>query len=381
MTAATDNQSPLRDLRVLDFTTLLPGPLATLFFAEAGASVVKIERPGGGDRGRANQPQHQGESIQFALLHRGKKSIALDLKLADARAQALRLASEADVLVEQFRPGVMDRLGLGYEALKTHNPRLIYCSISGFGQDGPSAQVAGHDMNYIARTGMLALSVDSNNRPTMPHGAVADIGGGSLPAVINVLMALIARQASGVGCHLDIAMAENTFAWLPRALAPVFLGQPAPEGRTYRHTGGSPRYGIYMAADGVALSAAPIEEPFWRRFTDLIGLKPDERDDSGDPFGVRDRVAARIATRTSVEWMVIFGSEDVCVEIVQDVAAAFNDPHFRARGVFARELRLHEGRNIPALPLPLASVFTRPEGDTYPDLGSTQPDAADIWRR
>ena len=374
-------EGPLHGLRVLDFTTLLPGPLATLHLAEAGACVVKIERPGGGDRGRANQPQHKGEAIQFALLHRGKKSVALDLKDKAARAHVIRLATEADVLVEQFRPGVMERLGLGYQALSALNPRLIYCSISGFGQTGPASQVAGHDINYIARTGMLALSVDENGRPVMPHGAMADIGGGSLPAVTNILMALIARGKTGKGCFLDIAMAENTLAWLPRALGPVLLGQPAPEAKTYRHTGGSPRYGVYMAKDGVALAAAPIEEPFWKKFIALIGLSEAEADDHRDPMGVRRRVAERIAAKTGDEWLAIFGDADVCVSAVQDVGAALRDPHFTARGLFARDLNLHDGKRIPALPLPLSPGFVRQEADTYPALGATAPDAADIWRR
>jgi crotonobetainyl-CoA:carnitine CoA-transferase CaiB-like acyl-CoA transferase len=372
---------PLHGLKVLDFTTLLPGPLATLHLAEAGACVIKIERPGGGDRGRTNQPQHEGQAIQFALLHRGKKSVALDLKDPAGKAHIMRLAAEADVLVEQFRPGVMDRLGLGYADLGRRNPRLIYCSISGFGQTGPASHEAGHDLNYVARTGMLALSVDAGGKPVMPQGAVADIGGGSLPAVTNILMALIARQSTGKGCFLDIAMAENTLCWLPRALAPVLLGRPAPDGRTYRHTGGSPRYGVYVARDGVALAAAPIEEPFWRTFTQLLGLSPAEADDAGDPMGVRGRIERRIAEKSAAEWMAVFDGHDACVSIVQDVGAALQDPHFKARGVFDRELELQGGKRIPALPLPLAPDFLRQEADTYPALGSTAPDADDIWQR
>ncbi len=213
---------PLAGIRVLDFTTLLPGPLATLMLVDAGASVVKIESPKGGDRGRANQPRDGEESIQFALLNKGKKSLALDLKSDAGRTAVLGLAYQADVLVEQFRPGVMARLGLGYEALKARNPRLVYCSISGYGQTGPLAQAVGHDVNYVARSGMLALSVGADGHPVLPAAAAADIGGGSMPAVTNILMALLQRHASGhrhgrEHAGLDATRTGAGTAWSPHA--------------------------------------------------------------------------------------------------------------------------------------------------------------------
>lgn len=369
---------PLEDLRVLDFTTLLPGPLATLFLAEAGASVLKIERPTG-DPGRNSRTRHQGEPVEFALLNRGKKSMVADLKRPEDKRIVMRLANEADVLVEQFRPGVMTRLGLGYEQLQAGNPRLIYCSISGYGQTGPLAQVAGHDLNYVARSGMLGQSVDGDGKPVLPQGLIADIGGGTYPAVINILMALQSRSATGRGCHLDIAMCENTFAWMRNALAPVFVGKPATAPNHHPHTGGSPRYMVYLAKDGVALAVAPIEEPFWQRFCEIIGLPPDQRDDRADPAGVRERVAARLAERLASEWTTLFAGEDVCVEIVQDVNAAFDEPHFKARGVFDRHLRLHDGHDVPALPVPLDGQFTRREPASYPALGSIDLNGTDPW--
>ncbi len=372
---------PLAGIRVLDFTTLLPGPLATLMLVDAGASVVKIESPNGGDRGRANQPRDGDESIQFALLNKGKKSLALDLKSDAGREATLRLAGQADVLVEQFRPGVMARLGLGYEALKARNPRLVYCSISGYGQTGPLAQAVGHDVNYVARSGMLALSVGADGHPVLPAGAAADIGGGSMPAVTNILLALLHRHATGAGCHLDIAMAENTLAWMPRALAPGLLGQPTPPAAQGRHTGGSPRYGIYVTSDGVALAAAPIEAHFWKRFCELIGLSPTEADDSREPLQVKERVRARIAAHDAAHWLALFEGEDVCVTRVQDAAAALVDPHFVARGVWRRELRLHNGKTLPALPVPLCSALVDPRPAGYPTLGQHRADDPDIWQR
>ena len=178
---------PLEGIRVLDFGTLLPGPLATLMLADAGASVVKVEAAGG-DGARAHTPFDGGESLHFALLNRGKKSVVLDLKSPEGKAAALKLATEADVLLDQFRPGVMQRLGLDYASVQAVNPRIIYCSLTGYGQDGPLARTPGHDINYLARSGMLAVGRGADGHPVIPAAAVADIGGGTLPAVVNKVL-------------------------------------------------------------------------------------------------------------------------------------------------------------------------------------------------
>src|ERR1700716_1571476 len=208
---------PLSGLVVLDFTTLLPGPLATLMLAEAGAEVIKIERPGGEEM-RGYAPHHDGESAFFSLLNRGKKSLVLDLKSGEGHAALSPLLARADILVEQFRPGVMDRLGLGFEAVRAINPRIVYCSISGYGQSGPRAEEAGHDLNYIGNTGLLALNPGPS--PTVPPALVADIGGGSFPAVLNILLGLRQRDLTGAGCHLDIAMADAMFTFAHRPRVP-----------------------------------------------------------------------------------------------------------------------------------------------------------------
>jgi crotonobetainyl-CoA:carnitine CoA-transferase CaiB-like acyl-CoA transferase len=189
---------PLSGLLVLDFTTLLPGPLAALMLAEAGAEVVKIERPGGEDM-RRYPPFWEGESAAFALLNRGKTSLVADLKSKDGQTKLNVLLEKTDVLVEQFRPGVMNRLGFGYDAVRALNPRLIYCSISGYGQSGPRAGEAGHDLNYIGNTGLLSLQPGPADRPVVPPALVADIGGGTGPAVINILLALRQREQTGNG--------------------------------------------------------------------------------------------------------------------------------------------------------------------------------------
>jgi alpha-methylacyl-CoA racemase len=226
----------LSDILVLDFTTLLPGPLATLMLAEAGAEVIKVERPDGEDM-RKFSPHFDGEAAAFALLNRGKKSVALDLKRKTDRERLWPIIARTDVLVEQFRPGVMERLGLDYKTIAKANPRIIYCSISGYGQEGPRAGEAGHDINYIAATGLLALQTGPADRPVMPPGLIADIGGGSMPAVINILLGLRQRDVTGRGCHLDIAMADAmfTFAWYALAIGQTTGKFPGPG--ELRHTG------------------------------------------------------------------------------------------------------------------------------------------------
>src|SRR4051812_24032517 len=199
---------PLTRLLVLDFSTLLPGPMATLLLAEAGAEVVKVERPGTGDEMRLYEPRIGEHSANFLLLNRGKRSIALDLKSADDQARLRPLLERADVLVEQFRPGVMDRLGLGYAAVAALNPRIVYCSITGYGHTGPKRDRAGHDLNYQGDAGMLGLSHGPPDRPVVPPALVADIAGGAYPALINILLALREREHTGSGRFLDIAMAD-----------------------------------------------------------------------------------------------------------------------------------------------------------------------------
>lgn len=379
--ACPGNLAPLSGLRVLDFSVQLPGPLATLLLAEAGATVVKVERPDGGDLARAAHGNSESENLEFAFLNRGKKSVVLNLKDSEDQAHARRLASEADVLVEQFRPGVMARLGLGYADLATINPRLVYCSISGYGQQGTRARKAGHDLNYVALAGLLSICVDQQGRPTLPHTQIADVGGGTFPAIINILLALKHRDATGAGCHLDISMTDNVLMWMRRALAPVLSGTaPYAPGR-HPSSGGLARYAIYITRDGEELAVAAIEEQFWQRFCDLIGMPKDARDDHREPDLVREKIAGLVSSRSGKEWRDLFEHEDVCVEFVRSVSDALEDPHFRSRGIFDRRLRLHRDAEVSALPTCLCVQFRTPGTESYPALGDTSPSGSDIWTR
>jgi len=347
---------PLTGLLVLDFTTLLPGPLATLMLAEAGAEVIKIERPGGEEM-RRHPPMLNGGSVPFALLNRGKRSLVLDLKSRDDQAQLAPLIARADILVEQFRPGVMERLGLGYAAVRAINPRLVYCSISGYGQSGPRAGEAGHDLNYIGNTGLLALAPGAPDRPTVPPALVADIGGGSFPAVMNILLALRAREQTGEGCHLDIAMADAmfTFAWHALAAGQATGRHPAPG--EARLTGGSPRYQLYPTRDGALVCCAALEQRFWLAFCAAIGLAAALIDDEADPAATLAAVARLIAARSAAEWRPILAAADCCATLMTSLEEAMRDPHFVARGLFAGRVAAADGTAIAALPVPIAPCF------------------------
>ncbi|MDB5924146.1 MAG: acyl-CoA transferase [Betaproteobacteria bacterium] len=360
---------PLKGVRVLDFSTLLPGPLATLILAEAGAEVIKIERPGRGDEMRSYEPKFGSDSVNFAMLNRGKRSIAIDLKQAGARDTLKPLLETADVIVEQFRPGVMDRLGLGYEALRAINPRIVYCAVTGYGQHGPRADVAAHDLNYVAESGMLSLTAGSDGAPVLPAALVADIAGGTYPAVINILLALRECDRTGVGCKLDIAMADNLFTLMYWGLGNGLAAGEWPASAADLVTGGSPRYNIYRTRDDRFLAAAPLEQKFWHNFCALLDLPVELRDDRADPAATRNAVAQRVRTHTADELRSLFSEQDVCCAIVTTLRDALADPHFAARGLFARALSAGT-QTIPALPVPVVDPFRSTEKVAgYPELG------------
>lgn len=365
---------PLSDILVLDFTTLLPGPLATLMLAEAGAEVIKIERPGGEDM-RAYPPRFDGFAAAFALLNRGKKSLALDLKREEDRTRLMPLLERADVLVEQFRPGVMERLGLGYEAVRAINPRLVYCSISGYGQEGPRAGEAGHDLNYIGNTGLLALQPGPPDRPVVPPALIADIAGGSFPAVINIMMGLRQRDRTGQGCRLDIAMADAmfTFAWYALAEAQATGHFPGPG--EIRLAGGSPRYQLYPTNDGKLVACAALEQKFWMSFVGAIGLPLAQANDLADPAGTKAAVAAIVAREDAEHWRPILAKADCCATIVASLEEALCDPHFVARGLFAHTVTGETGKAMQALPVPIAAEFRDAAGaKPAPKLGGSSQD-------
>ena len=363
--------APLDGLLVLDFSTLLPGPLATLLLAEAGAEVIKIERPGRGEDLRHYEPKWGTDSVTFALLNRGKKSLALDLKDPADRAKLEPLLARADVLVEQFRPGVMARLGLDYESLSAINPGLVYCAITGYGQTGPKRLRAGHDLNYIGDAGLLSLASGPADRPVVPPGLIADIAGGAYPGVMNILLALKARDRSGKGCQLDVAMTENVLPFTFWALGQGQAHDRWPADGAEQLSGGSPRYKLYPTADGRLAAIAALEQKFWTAFCTAIDLEPAWRDDRRDPAGTAGRITEIIAARPASHWAQVFEQADCCCSIVQDLEQACEDPQIKARGTLDETLVNEDGGRIPALPVPIDPVLrARPgEPQSAPPLG------------
>ena len=363
---------PLEGIFVLDFSTLLPGPLATLMLAEAGADVVKVERPGTGEDMRATEPRFEGESLGYVIINRGKKCIELDLKSSRAIKELTPLIEKADILVEQFRPGVMERLGLGYEAVKAINENIIYCSITGYGQTGPKRLSAGHDLNYIGDGGLLSVSSGPSEQPTIPPALIADIGGGTYPAVINILLALRQRDQTGTGSYIDIAMSDNVFAFSYRSFAQgAALGEDLRNGGEML-TGGSPRYHLYTAADGRLVAVGALEQKFWDAFCEAIDLDPAYRDDAKDPEATIRAVGKILSERSSTHWQPILADTDCCCSIVRNMNEVRSDPHFQARGIFDWSVEGADGGLMPAHPIPIAQQFRLPAAEplSAPRLGA-----------
>ncbi len=378
--ASRPAELPLSGVKVLDFSGLVPGPLATLILFEAGAEVTKVERPGKGDEMRSYTPKLGDDSANFALLNRGKKSLAVDLKDDDQLAALLEGIPDFDVLVEQFRPGVMDRLGLGYDRVSKLNPGIVYCSITGYGQTGPKTKVAGHDLNYVAESGLLD-QIDASGSPVLPHALLGDIGGGTYPAVMNILLALIERSRTGTGRHLDVSMAEGVFPFLYWGLAQGHStgDWPVPGGDLV--TGGSPRYNLYRTADDRYVAAAPLEPAFWGSFCEIVGLDPDLRDDEKDPGKTRAAIEALIRREDSSVWDERFADVDVCCSTVATLEEAVQDPNFVERGLFdfkvgPPEIEPDPGAAAAARPVDApvrpAAPISAPPGTGFSNLTPTQ---------
>jgi crotonobetainyl-CoA:carnitine CoA-transferase CaiB-like acyl-CoA transferase len=307
---------PLEGMRVLDLTRLLPGPYCTLLLADMGADVIKVEDTTGGDYLRANPPiASSGMSIHFHVLNRNKRSIALDLKQKEGRELLLELAGGwANVLVEQFRPGVMERLGLDYETVKEANPAIVYCSITGYGQDGPYRDVAGHDINYLGYAGVLASTGPAGGAPSICGVQIADLGGGGMFGALSILMAYTHALRSGEGQHVDVSMMDGSLSWLTINTGELLTGGPPPPRGSQLLWGCTPCYNVYESADGY-MAVGAIEAKFWKRMCEVLG-RPDYADQQFC-FERFDEMFAWLRDtfkqKTRDEWMELFGSEDACV--------------------------------------------------------------------
>ncbi len=344
---------PLAGVRVLDLTRLLPGPFATWILADLGADVVKVEDPAGGDWLRFLPPLRGEQSDAYHALNRGKRSIALDLRRPAGAAALRRLAAGADAVVEQFRPGVMDRLGIGFEALRAVNPRVVLCSISGYGQDGPYAARAGHDIDYCAYTGVLAAN-GPPERPLPPGVQVADVAGGSWPAVAGILAAVVRARATGQGGHVDVSMTEGALAMLA-LMAGIAEGRRTPIVRGGELlNGGAACYGVYRTKDGRFVALGALEPKFFQAFCAGVGrpeLSDRQLEDGGR--GPRAELEAIFATRTRDEWAAFAAAHDACLAPVLEGDEPRSDPQLRARGAFVDVPAPREGRSIRAVASPV----------------------------
>jgi crotonobetainyl-CoA:carnitine CoA-transferase CaiB-like acyl-CoA transferase len=352
---------PLAGVRVLDLTRLLPGPFATMVLADLGADVVKVEALEGGDWLRGLPPLAGEQSGAFHAVNRNKRSVALDLRRPEGVAAFLRLAARADAVIESFRPGVVDRLGIGWEALRAANARVVLCSISGYGQDGPYAARAGHDLDYVALAGVLAAN-GPPERP-LPLGAqVADVAGGAWPAVAGLLAALLRARATGEGAHVDVSMTEGALALLAMPLGIAWArGAPLERGRELL-TGGAACYGIYRTKDGRFVALGALEPKFFAAFCAAVGrpeLAPRQLEDGG--AGPRAELEAIFAGRSRDDWAAFAAEHDVCLAPVLEGDEPRDDPQLRARGAFVEVPTPWEGRAVPGIASPV-----RIRGETAP---------------
>ncbi|AVH55254.1 MULTISPECIES: CaiB/BaiF CoA transferase family protein [Streptomyces] len=365
--AGTPGQGPLTGVRVVELAGIGPGPFAAMLLADLGADVVRVDRPGGA--GLAINPEYD-------ITNRNKRSVIIDLKTKDGQDRVLDLVGRADILIEGYRPGVAERLGVGPETCHARNPRLVYGRMTGWGQEGPLAQRAGHDIAYIALTGTLGMIGRPDEPPTVPANLVGDYAGGSLYLVVGVLAGLHHARATGAGQVVDAAIVDGA-----AHLAAMIHGMFAAGGWQDRRganllDGGCPYYGTYETADGQYMAVGALEQQFYDEFVELLGIgeHASARKDLARWGELRETVAARFKTRTRDEWTAVFEGTDACVAPVLSLSEAPAHPHLAARGTFVD----HDGITQPA-PAPRFSV-TRTAVRTGPARpGADTADVARDW--
>ncbi|MCT9142651.1 CaiB/BaiF CoA transferase family protein [Streptomyces violarus] len=359
-TARTPGHGPLTGVRVVELAGIGPGPFAAMLLADLGADVVRVDRPGG--PGLAIDPAYD-------VTNRNKRSVVVDLKSPDGADHVLDLAARADILVEGYRPGVAERLGVGPEACHARNPRLVYGRMTGWGQDGPLAERAGHDIAYIAPTGTLGMIGRPDEPPAVPANLLGDYAGGSLYLVVGVLAALNHARATGTGQVVDAAIVDGT-----AHLATMIHGMLAAGGWQDRRganllDGGCPYYGTYETADGRHMAVGALEPRFYEEFLTLLGIEDQAtaRKDVTRWGELREQIAVRFKTRTRDEWTAVFAGSDACVAPVLSLREAPHHPHLAARGTFTDHGGITQPAPAPRFSATPTSVRTgpaRPGADT-----------------
>ncbi len=357
----------LEGLKVLDLTRLLPGGYCTLLLADMGADVLKVEDPFGGDYMRWFPPKVNEESAYFLAVNRNKKSMKLNLKHERGKEIFKELAKHYDVLVEGFRPGVMDRLGLGYEEISNINPRIIYGSLSGYGQDGPYSQRAGHDINYIGIAGILGITGFADRPPVLPGVPMADFGGGGMLAALGIMMALYHREQSGKGQYIDISMMDGVASWMTNIAAKHFVSNDPHNRGEVDLAGGFVCYGCYETKDGQYLSVGALEPKFWANFCRLIEREDlvDVQVDKDEDGKLKEEVAGIFKSRTMGEWLALLDGKDTCIEKINTVAEAVKDPQMLHRKMVVEMEHPTEGR-VKAMGIPIKMSETPGSVDRLP---------------
>ena len=354
--------SLLAGIRVLDLSLQLPGPFCTLMMADHGADVIKVDEPEPRMRNPFAAMDAPGLSPSDRYLNRGKRSLTLNLKTDEGKEIFRILGEKADVVVEGFRPGVTERLGVDYGTLSARNPRLVYCSISGYGQTGPMRNVAGHDINYISYAGILGLSGRAGEAPAIPPVQIGDLFGGAMMALSGILMALVSRHSTGKGRWVDVSMTDGSIAMLAFHAVAGLAGAPNPERGNMILTGMFPCYGTYRCADGRYMSLGSLEAWFWKGLVSALG-----RDDLADlqyatgdeGTRVKGELATIFAAKTRKEWERFFAEADVCFSPVLDLDEALSHPNAAARAmVVAVDSPLGGTDRQPGRPL----KFSEPDG-------------------
>ena len=363
--------SALKGLRILDLTVTLPGPYCTVLLADLGAEVIKIENPEGGDWFRHEKPAVKGMGIRFLNLNRNKKSLTLNLKSPKGIEIFLALVRKAHVVLEGFRPGVVDRLGIGYRQAVAANPQIVYCSISGYGQDGPYRLLAGHDINYLGYTGLLDLGGFEDRTPVMPAMPIADYSGG-LMAAVGILAALQSAQRTGRGQYVDVSMFDGVLGFQHAPLAEYVATGKSPRRGKFWLGANLPWYSVYETKDGKAVTMGPLEPHFWANFCKLLG-----REDLIEGHGAEEEKREEIyhflrktfREKTRDEWTAFFKGQDVCVGPVQDVDEALKDVQVKHRKMIVEVEHPIAGR-LPQIGIPIKFSETPGEiRDPAPALG------------
>jgi alpha-methylacyl-CoA racemase len=384
-------EAPLSGVRVLDLTRLLPGGYCTLLLADLGADVVKVEEPGRGDYIRWTPPVVDGRSAGHMALNRGKRSITLNLKDPAGVDLLLRLADRADVVVESFRPGVLDRLGVGWEVLQEANGRLVYCAITGYGQDGPYRDRVGHDINYIGYGGLLGLSGERGGPPVLPPVQVGDLAGGGMAAAIGILAALLERDRTGRGRFVDTSMLDGVVSWLS-IHAGAYLGTgEEPRSGEMPLSGAYACYRAYRCADDRWVTVGALEPQFWRALVTALGVPELEHEQYGRPERQREmteQLQAIFETKGRGEWLAELEGLEACVGPVNSVGEALRDPQVEHRSLLAEvggatvgpgsPFRFDGGQVQDARPAP---EFGEHTDEVLAEIGMTAEQLADLRAR